>query len=251
MTTILTQGAQKESDFPKLEPFKADIDEWLTDDKKAKRKQRHTARRVYDRLVEKYQKDFECSYRSVAGYVAKKKKEIYHSQPGYLPLEHIPGEAQADFGDADFYENGHFGIHLPDSEGKTKINITPQYKVLLKYIINNPPSNLDLNHHAGELHSDIKGMTDKSHKLIINNRCGLIKEGRVDYHPNVLKCGHQFQFTHDEGGCVLLPNGDCVTCCQSFNLQEKLGNLFTQSWEEIKTNIKLMEMCTHCRYVIE
>jgi sulfatase maturation enzyme AslB (radical SAM superfamily) len=145
----------------------------------------------------------------------------------------------------------HFGIHLPDSEGKTKINITPQYKVLLKYIINNPPSNLDLNHHAGELHSDIKGMTDKSHKLIINNRCGLIREGRVDYHSNVLKCGHQFQFTHDEGGCVLLPNGDCVTCCQSFNLQEKLGNLFTQSWEEIKANIKLMEMCTHCRYVIE
>jgi transposase len=97
---------QKESEFPKLESFKADIDEWLIDDKKAKRKQRHTARRVYDRLVEKYQRDFDCSYRSVAGYVAKKKKEIYHNQPGYLPLEHIPGEAQADFGDADFYENG-------------------------------------------------------------------------------------------------------------------------------------------------
>jgi transposase len=62
-TTKSQAKAQKESDFPKLEPFKADIDEWLTDDKKAKRKQRHTARRVYDRLVEKYQKDFECSYR--------------------------------------------------------------------------------------------------------------------------------------------------------------------------------------------
>jgi len=24
----------------------------------------------------------------------------------FLPLEHVPGEAQVDFGDADFYENG-------------------------------------------------------------------------------------------------------------------------------------------------
>ena len=75
-------------------------------DKKAKRKQRHTARRVYDRLLEKYGSDFDCSYRTVAGYVAKRKKELFENKPGYLPLEHIPGEAQADFGDADYYENG-------------------------------------------------------------------------------------------------------------------------------------------------
>jgi len=60
-----------EAEFPKLEPFKADINEWLTEDKKAKRKQRHTAKRVYDRLVEKYGESFECSYRTVAGYVSK------------------------------------------------------------------------------------------------------------------------------------------------------------------------------------
>jgi transposase len=93
-------------EFPKLEPFKADIDEWLTEDKKARRKQRHTAKRVYDRLVEKYQENFNCSYRTVAGYVAKSKKEIFGRRAGYLPLEHIPGEAQGDFGEAEYYENG-------------------------------------------------------------------------------------------------------------------------------------------------
>lgn len=97
---------QKEVEFPKLEPFKADIDEWLTGDKKAKRKQRHTAKRVYDRLVEQYSDRFDCSYRTVAGYVSKRKKELYGKRAGHLPLEHIPGEAQADFGDAEFYENG-------------------------------------------------------------------------------------------------------------------------------------------------
>jgi len=39
--------------FTKLEPFKEDIDEWLEEDKKERRKQRHTAKRVYDRLREK------------------------------------------------------------------------------------------------------------------------------------------------------------------------------------------------------
>ena len=100
------RGCLAKVEFPKLDPFKADIDTWLTEDKKAKRKQRHTARRIYDRLVKEHMGTFTCSYRTVAGYVAKRKKEIFGQRPGYLPLEHIPGEAQADFGDAEYYENG-------------------------------------------------------------------------------------------------------------------------------------------------
>jgi len=97
---------KKENAYPKLDPYKLDIDTWLNEDKRARRKQRHTAKRIYDRLVEKYNDGFNCSYRTVAGYVAIKKKEIFGEKRGFLPLEHIPGEAQADFGDADFYENG-------------------------------------------------------------------------------------------------------------------------------------------------
>lgn len=90
----------------KLDPFKPIIDKWLEQDKKAKGKQRHTAQRVYDRLVEGKGKEFNCSYRTVAEYVKMKKKGIYKTQDGFLPLEHKAGEGQADFGDADFIENG-------------------------------------------------------------------------------------------------------------------------------------------------
>ena len=100
----IRNGSLAEVEYPKLDRFKVDIHSWLTEDKKAKRKQRHTARRVYQRLVEKYQEGFTCSYRTVAGYVAKSKKEIFGQRAGHLPLEHIPGEAQADFGDAEYYE---------------------------------------------------------------------------------------------------------------------------------------------------
>ena len=90
----------------KLDSFKPTIDKWLNDDKKASRKQRHTAWRVYDRLTKEVE-GFNCSYRTVATYVAKRKEEIYgEAQKGYIPLIHRPGEAQADFGYADFYENG-------------------------------------------------------------------------------------------------------------------------------------------------
>jgi len=51
---------------PKLDPYKSQIDAWLMADKQAKKKQRHTAKRVYDRLCETHGDNFECSYRTVA-----------------------------------------------------------------------------------------------------------------------------------------------------------------------------------------
>lgn len=91
---------------PKLEPYKPIIDKWLEEDKQAPRKQRHTAKRVFNRL-NKEVKGFDCSYRTVATYYAVKYKEIFSGAKGiFLPLEHRPGEAQVDFGAADFYENG-------------------------------------------------------------------------------------------------------------------------------------------------
>ena len=90
----------------KLDPFKFLIDEWLQADKLAPRKQRHTAKRVYKRLKDEVD-GFDCSYRLVALYVKHRKEELrLKKTDGYIPLEHHPGEGQADFGTADFYENG-------------------------------------------------------------------------------------------------------------------------------------------------
>ena len=91
---------------PKLDPYKSQIDEWLMADKQAKKKQRHTAKRVYDRLCEVHGDNFECSYRTVASYVSLRKKEVYKSNSCHLPLVHKVGEAQVDFGEVEFYENG-------------------------------------------------------------------------------------------------------------------------------------------------
>lgn len=82
------------------------IDDWLRHDKTAPYKQRHTAKRIFDRLNEEYPDIMDVGYRSICMYVSKRKKEIYNDSKGYLPLDHPEGEAQLDFGQAAFVENG-------------------------------------------------------------------------------------------------------------------------------------------------
>lgn len=103
---------------PKLDPFKATIDTWLENDKKAPRKQRHTAKRVFERLRESFPDSFDCSYRTVCTYFSYRHKQIFsEANEGFLPLEHRPGSMQVDFGAADFYENGkqHSGKYVEAS----------------------------------------------------------------------------------------------------------------------------------------
>jgi len=106
----------------KLTPYEDIVKGWLIEDKKAPHKQRHTAKRVYDRLKEKYP-EFDASDRSVRTLVAKLKEELNLERGGFLPLEHPAGEAQVDFGSATFIENGtkyegnYLNISFPYSNG--------------------------------------------------------------------------------------------------------------------------------------
>lgn len=88
---------------PKLGPLKGVIDEMLLADLDAPRKQRHTAQRVFDRLVDEHQAVI--SYSSVRQYV-KARRAVIAVESGnapveaFIPQEHAPGaEAEVDFGD--------------------------------------------------------------------------------------------------------------------------------------------------------
>jgi len=99
------------------------INRWLEGDKTAPVKQRHTAKRIYTRLKEEHGELLNVGYRTIADYVAKREKEIYKDEEGYIPLEHPKGEAQVDFGQALFYEKGkqieghYLNITFPYSNG--------------------------------------------------------------------------------------------------------------------------------------
>lgn len=81
---------------PSLEGHEARIDSVLAADLGAPRKQRHTARRIYDRLVE--ERGFGGSYSSVCRHVAERGRGRAAAGDGFLELEWAPGTAQVDYG---------------------------------------------------------------------------------------------------------------------------------------------------------
>jgi transposase len=91
---------------PSLGPWKATIDTWLAEDENAPKKQRHTARRIFQRLIEEH--EAEVSESSVRRYVgAKKKSRALSLSDVSVPQTHPLGdEAEVDFGQVRFYLDG-------------------------------------------------------------------------------------------------------------------------------------------------
>ena len=88
----------------KLNPFKPLIRQWLEEDRKNRYKQRHTAMRIHTRLVDECP-EYDASYPLVQRYVKSLYEERERYEEGTQELVWHPGEAQADFGEADFYDS--------------------------------------------------------------------------------------------------------------------------------------------------
>jgi len=87
---------QKPVRRPKLATWQGVIDAILEDDKQRPRKQRHTAKRIFERLRAEHA--YSGGYTIVKDYVREQK---LGGQEMFIPLTHAPGEAQADFGQAE------------------------------------------------------------------------------------------------------------------------------------------------------
>lgn len=79
--------------------YKSIIDTILQEDLMAHRKQRHTSKRIFDRLIEEY--NFKGAYRTVCTYVKAAKEKMHQKGQSidetFERLEHPGGEAQIDF----------------------------------------------------------------------------------------------------------------------------------------------------------
>ena len=91
---------------PAIGPHAATIRAWLTEDQEAPRKQRHTARRVWERLVDEHHADVAES--TVRRYVRACRRELHLGHLDVAIVAHYePGdEAQVDFGLSDVFLAG-------------------------------------------------------------------------------------------------------------------------------------------------
>jgi transposase len=80
---------------PKLDGFTGVLDQSLAADVGSPHKQRHTAKRIYERLRDEY--GFAGGYTIVKDYV---RSQRLSPREVFVPLLHAPGHAQADFGEA-------------------------------------------------------------------------------------------------------------------------------------------------------
>ena len=102
---------------PKIGPYTGVIDRILEDDLNLPKKQRHTAKRIHERLREEY--GFDGGYTIVKDYVRKHRRR---TREMFVPLVHPPGHAQCDFGEAwavigDVKQKIHFFVlDLPHSD---------------------------------------------------------------------------------------------------------------------------------------
>lgn len=79
--------------------IKAVIDEWLQADRKAPRKQRHTAHRIYRRLLDEY--DFQGAAPTIRKYVGQRRRELGLSMDVFVPQIYLAGqEAEVDWYEA-------------------------------------------------------------------------------------------------------------------------------------------------------
>jgi transposase len=86
---------------PKLDPFLPVLHQILEDDRKAPRKQRHTAKRLFERIRDEH--GYKGGLTIVKDAVRAWRRS--HTEV-FVPLTHPPGEAQVDFGEAQVVLDG-------------------------------------------------------------------------------------------------------------------------------------------------
>ncbi len=77
---------------PKIGPFLEQIDQIIKEDKHFPKKQRHTAKRIYERIEEMGYQGKYTQVKEAVREIKRLNKEVF------MPLDHQAGEAQVDFG---------------------------------------------------------------------------------------------------------------------------------------------------------
>lgn len=142
--------------------------------------------------------------------------------------------------------NGGFTLHLPDSEMLAKHPITPGYMKLLEWIKENHSriQNFTTMNMGKYVHPAVKHLFDWAPSYQMWDRAGnLSRESLLK--PELLGIKDRWnKVQHTDGprtcGCVenlyhnvLLPNGDISLCCMDYGLDNIIGNLNTQTYEDV------------------
>ena len=155
--------------------------------------------------------------------------------------------------------NGGFVLHLPDAEMLARHPITPGYLKTLEWIRDNQHriKNFSVMSMGKELHPSVRHIFDWAPSYDMWSRAGnLIRESVAK--PQLITLRDRWNAITHTGpktcGCVeglyhnvLLPNGDVSLCCMDYGLEHIIGNLATQTYEDvIPEDQTCYDLCNYC-----
>lgn len=115
-------------------------------------------------------------------------------------------------------------LHLPDSQGISDIPVTGEYREVLTAFLTTFPCNVMSM--EGNFRTNYRECLARGHPV------------RDNWYP--IECDKLRSRQH-----VVLPNGDVYLCCIDFSLQEKMGNLLTDTWQSLR-DLHRTRTCRGC-----
>lgn len=131
-----------------------------------------------------------------------------------------------------------FVLHIPDDKSNAHIEVTDEYVKLLEQVLSYKQQDgrrlvTAISCH-GDIHPDIKSLLPENSTLIteLHNRAGNVESEYVESKQNTgeIVCVNCEADIHHN---VLLPDGTLLLCCMDYGMKHILGNLLTQTYEEI------------------
>lgn len=162
--------------------------------------------------------------------------------------------------------NGAFTIHLPDQEERAKHPITKKYIETAEHFskIMHEFNHLDIMC-MGTIHESVRPFFNNvrvtEHTQMWSRAGNLIGERilkpelkdqnflMIDHGPDKkMTCGCDERLYHN----VMLPNGDVSLCCMDYGLDEIVGNLFTQEYNDVIPDpYEVFKLCNKCENAID
>jgi len=139
-----------------------------------------------------------------------------------------------------------FYVHVKDdSENMPGLLVSENYLKVLTYLDNELKEliymTMDSNNKP---HNEIKTLTKNISDWIFHTRAGTLEEDNEILQKKEWKNEWIIECTKskDLKTGVLLPNGDVALCCMDFGLKHIIGNLFTQTYNEVQNGEPLRKI---------
>ena len=140
-------------------------------------------------------------------------------------------------------------LHIPDREDNSHFDLTPEYLELVNLVICDAMAGRFKIHAYschGEVHPAIVDLVHKSGIFIVSelhDRAGNVK--KTDVKHTAHKKGRIWcaRSGRKPDWSELLPDGTVCLCCMDFGVKYVLGNLLTQSYDQIMQGEAMRDLC--------